>query len=698
MSRSLEKVVVCLFIFSILFFHKGYSQVFRKSMNDAWLITRMADKFHVQPRPVDDDFSSKVFSALLARLDNDKIFFTQKDIDALTQFKTQLDDEIKSRNETFLVKLSAICRKRLFVTDSILSIIEKKTITFNLPEKITEGEAINYPRDNIQVAVKLSKYFKSSLLDLIMDDDFLQRSPLSRKAYLDSIMPHLKKKTINTFRNSLENVFENPQGINEALGIQFCHSIASCFDPHTEYFSLSEKENFESELGKQPMVFGFQFKEDNDGSVSVSKLLPGSPAYKSGQINKGDKIKSVQWESQPPIDLSNAGLKELYAAMDVSNHSKATFRILKPDGSERYVVLYKAESEEEDDDNKVKSFILKGNKTIGFISLPSFYEDWENENSNVKGCANDVAKEIIKLKKENIQGLILDIRYNGGGSMREATELAGIFIDAGAVGLFKTRDDKAYVLKDINRGSIWDGPLVLLVNGYSASASEMLAGTLQDYNRAIIIGSPTYGKATSQVILPLDTTVTMESDFSKSKADSYIKMTVSELYRVNGTTAQAKGVQPDILLPDILDAFPQREADETNVLIAKDIEPYKYFKPYPPIDKTNLISIAKSGMLASSYFTQIKEYVELIRAQQNKKETDLNINDALQEKKIEQSSDSEILKSEKEKPPYEVQSNNYEKEQMLINHSLQQVNEQWATYLNKDPYLHIAYEVIAAVK
>jgi carboxyl-terminal processing protease len=697
MRRSIEKVSVCIFIFSIIFFDKGYTQSFKENMNDAWVITRMADKFHVQPRPVDDDFSSKVFSALLMRLDNDKIFFTQQDIDALNPFKTQLDDEIKSHRETFLLKLSAICKKRLIITDSIINILEKKGVDFNLPGKITEEERINYPRDNALAAAKLSKYFKSSLLDLLMDDDdFIQRSPTSNNAYLDSILPHLK--AIATFRNSLENVFENPQGINEALGIQFCQAIASCYDPHTEYFSLSEKENFESELGKQPMIFGFQFKEDNDGSVSVSKLLPGSPAFKSGQINKGDKIKSVQWESQSPIDLSNAGLKELYAAMDVSNHSKATFRIIKPDGSERYVVLYKAESEQEDDDNKVKSFILKGNKTIGFISLPSFYEDWENENSNVKGCANDVAKEIIKLKKENIQGLILDIRYNGGGSMREATELAGIFIDAGAVGLFKTRDDKVYALKDINRGSIWDGPLVLLVNGYSASASEMVAGTLQDYNRAIIIGSPTYGKATSQVILPLDTTVNMESDFSKSKANSYIKMTVSELYRVNGTTAQAKGVQPDIMLPDILDAFPQREADETNVLIAKDIEPYKYFKPYPPVDKTNLISVAKSVMLITPYFTQIKKYVELLSAQQNRKETDLNINEALKEKKIEQSSDSEILKGEKEKPPYEVQSNIYEKEQMLINHSLQQVNEQWSSFLSKDPYLHIAYEVIAAMK
>ena len=190
----------------------------------------------------------------------------------------------------------------------------------------------------------------------------------------------------------------------------------------------------------------------------------------------------------------------------MSNHDKATFKIKKPDGAERTVILLKEKMEEDDEHNKVKSFLLKGSKTIGFISLPSFYQDWENENSGVNGCANDVAKEILKLKKENIEGLIIDLSYNGGGSMEEAVELSGIFIDFGPVGMQKGRDSKIYTLKDVNRGTIYDGPLMLMVNGYTASASEMVAGTLQDYHRAVIVGTPTYGKATAQVVLPMDTT------------------------------------------------------------------------------------------------------------------------------------------------------------------------------------------------
>ena len=345
--------------------------------------------------------------------------------------------------------------------------------------------------------------------------------------------------------------------IEQAVGDEYCKAIALCYDPHTEYFPLTEKEDFESQLGQEQMVFGFTCNEEDDGSLKIENILPGSPAFKSGQINKGDKLLSVQWADKQPIDVSSGGLKQLYDVLGMSNHDKATLKVKKQDGTERSVVLFKAKSEETGEENKVKSFLLKGSRTIGFISLPSFYQDWENEGAGIKGCANDVAKEILKLKKENIEGLIIDLRYNGGGSMQEAIELSGIFIDAGPVGQDKGRDAKVYTMKDMNRGTIYDGPLVLMVNGYSASASEMVAGTLQDYHRAVIVGTPTYGKATAQVVLPMDTTVDLQKNFTNIQSDSYLKITVSQLYRVNGTSAQATGVQPDVVLPDILQAHPQ---------------------------------------------------------------------------------------------------------------------------------------------
>ena len=267
-----------------------------------------------------------------------------------------------------------------------------------------------------------------------------------------------------------------------------------------------------------------------------------------------------------------------------------------------------------DDEDKVKGFILRGAQTVGYISLPAFYEDWE-DSRGVKGCANDVATEVIKLKKENISGLILDLRYNGGGSVQEAVELAGIFIDAGPVAQIKTRDAKVITLKDVNRGTVYDGPLLLLVNGSSASASEMVAGTLQDYNRALIVGSPTYGKATAQVVLPMDTAIDLNTYNGKAQASSYIKMTIEKLYRITGNTAQRTGVQPDVTLPDPPDALTQREADEKFALPAITIEANKYYKPLAPLPIAAAQAAARKAMDSSAFFVEARQHPSPVKKQ-----------------------------------------------------------------------------------
>jgi carboxyl-terminal processing protease len=692
----MKKKLILLGCFSLICF-LSFAQSFNKEVNDAYTITRMVEKFHVQPRPLNDEFSENVYVQLLKQIDEDRIFFTKDDINTLTKFKFKITGEIKNRKSDFLVAITGICQKRLTMVDTMINNICKIPFNFYLPEKINVDEDSSYPSDEKQLRIKLYKALKASTLASIMDDDkLLTLSSAQQKKYVDSIEPSTRHKVQGSFKHSIDAIFESTGGIDEAIGTQYCKAIAVCYDPHTEYFPLSEKENFESELGQQSMAFGFQFKEENDGTIEIETIEPGSAAFKSGQINKGDKIKSIQWENQPPIDVSSGGLKQLYDVIGMSNHDKATFKIQKPDGSERVVVLYKEKTGE--DENKVKSFLLKGSKTIGFISLPAFYQDWENDNNGVNGCANDVAKEILKLKRENIQGLILDLRYNGGGSMQEAVEMAGIFIDAGPVAQYKNRDSKIVTLKDMNRGSMWDGPLMLLVNGYSASASEMVAGTLQDYNRAVIVGSATYGKATAQVVLPMDTTINLDTDIDQVKADSYIKVTMSELYRVNGTTAQGKGVQPDIVLPDILDASPQREADEPHMLICLPIASSKYFRPGAPIAMDNLKALAKSEVDGSPFFTELKSYIADTKAGNASRDISLQLSDAIREamKGINQSLDTSL--TAKEKPAYSVQTNSYEQQQILVDDHLKETDEQWEDFLNRDPYLKVAYDLIVLMK
>ncbi len=670
------------------------AQQFDVAVKNAFIVTRMAEKFHVQPRALNDEFSSNIFDQLLKQLDEDKIFFTTDDISNLSKYKFEIDDQIKNRQSTFLSAITKMYGDRISKADTMIDNICKNPFNFSLPEKISFKEDASYPANEKAMRMKLYKYLKFSTLGIILDDDDLITLNASRqKKYVDSLEPIARMKAKKILKHSIEIIQQGAGGIEQFMGDEYCKAIAVCYDPHTEYFPLSEKEDFESQLGQQQMVFGFTCKEEDDGSVKIESVRPGSPAFKSGQVNKGDKLVSIQWEDKMPIDVSSGGLKQVYQVLGMSNHDKATLKLKKQDGSERSVILFKEQMESSDEENKVKSFLLKGTKTVGFISLPAFYQDWEDESTGANGCANDVAKEILKLKKENIEGLIIDLRYNGGGSMQEAIELSGIFIDAGPVGMDKSRDAKVYTMKDVNRGTIYDGPLMIMVNGYTASAAEMVAGTLQDYHRAVIAGSSTYGKATAQVVLPMDTTISVEKDISKIKTDSYFKVTVSQLYRVNGTTAQAKGVQPDVVLPDVLEAHPQRESDNAHVLISSPVEGSKYFKPYPAGNLESLQALAQQRMKISPYFIRLKNYIETAKAD-NEKDVSLQLSMAMEKERTAAEKNVGADSLQMEKAPYKIENNSFEKKQLQVNESLEEMNEQWSKFLSRDPYLQIAYDMM----
>nr|MCU0323330.1 S41 family peptidase [Chitinophagaceae bacterium] len=536
----------------------GYAQPIQKAAKDAFVITRMAEKYHISPRSVNEQFSADFFNLLVTSLDRDKIFFTDQDLQKLLPYKQLLHKEIVTKSTVFLQALTNIYQQKLFLVDTLLTSIYAKPFNFNIDEKFTAFEDTSFAKNDAALKQKLQKKLKllvlQELADVYSEKDIKQK-------IIDSIVVILRNRIGKIYKRYIQKELNGPGGIAQVVGDEYCKALALCYDPHTTYMSETDRENFESNLGRKNKVFGFGMEETDEGKVTISSLQPGSAAFKSGQINVGDKIIAIQWDDQKPIDVADASIEETAAILDASNHAKTTLTILKADGTKRTVDLYKEEELENDDDDLVKSFILKGAKKIGYIYLPSFYEDWEDK-TRANGCANDIAKEIVKLKKDKIDGLILDIRYNGGGSVLEAVDLAGIFIDAGPIAQSKTRDPKPYTLKDLNRGTIYDGPMAVLINGYSASASELLAGTLQDYHRAVIIGSNSYGKATGQRVLPLDTTINLDSDLTKVNKSAYLKLTLSQIFRVNGSTAQFTGIVPDVYIPDITQATNNKEKDE----------------------------------------------------------------------------------------------------------------------------------------
>jgi carboxyl-terminal processing protease len=672
---------------------------FDKAATEAFVLTRMAEKFHLQPKPLNDEFSIAVFDGLLRSLDDQRIFFTTDDIAKLQVHRSQIDEQIKNKQSVFLQTFTGIYKLRLEQVDTMINTICKTPFEFNSKESFTLSEDAGYPVNSISQRNKLRKLVKLSvmtgLLEAVMDSSSL--SFTQQKKYIDSLEIVYRKKVMTSFKRSIAKDLHRPGGIEQLLEEKYCELIASYYDPHTNYLSLTGKENFDSELGQKSMMFGFGLDEDDDGGVSISKLQPGSPAYQSGQLNEDDKIISIQWQGKDAIDVSDASLSDIVEILDASNHDKVTINVQKADGSHRHVELAKAKMDDDSDGDKVKSFLLKGKKTVGYISLPAFYEDWENEDNNVNGCANDVAREIIKLKKEGIEALIFDVRYNGGGSVQEAIELAGIFIDAGPVGQIKDKGEKALTLKDVNRGTIYDGPLLLMVNGYSASASELVAATLQDYNRAVIVGSTTYGKATAQAVLPMDTTINLDKDFTNRKTPAYVKMTLSKLYRVNGATAQFAGVQPDIILPDIAEAGPGREADEPFAIPATGIEANKYYKPLPPITSINLLqAYARSVVDTAAFFKSLEQYIALRKAELTKKDISLNWKEALEmKKKFTQQMPSFSINKRK---IFEVVNHGFDEQRLKGNENLKELHDTWKNFLESDPYLQVTYELALMMK
>ena len=502
--------------------------------------------------------------------------------------------------------------------------------------------------------------------------------------------PSIRELVKKAELKALKRIVDYPAGYAALVSETYLNAVATSFDPHTNYFSPQGKEEFQAELSTEAYFFGIVFGENEKGQIVIDKLTPGGAAWKSGEIHQGDELVSLHWEGKEVQDMTGATMEEVYEVLDQSIHDKLLFRLKKSDGTMSMVFLRKEKTENEE--NIVKSFVLKGDKKIGYLLLPGFYTEWENETGS--SCANDVAKEIIKLKKENIDGLILDVRYNGGGSVGEALEMIGIFIDEGPLAATKEKSGKLITLKDPNRGTIYDGPLALMVNGQSASASELLAAALQDYNRGVIVGSNTYGKATGQAMFPLDTITSKE--FSGKEKGDIIKITVGKLYRVNGQTTQLHGVAPDVLIPDAFDGLEMGEKFEDFPLAADSVKRNNYYKPLPSLPVGELAHRSAARVIDNPGFQVIKKIVgEQQKAMQQQTRT-IPLKAELFEKWAQQQElDLKAMEGEGSPTSKFTADNHGADKQLLANNPYaKEINQEWLNNLAADIYIQEVFLVL----
>jgi carboxyl-terminal processing protease len=681
------------FLFS---FSASRAQLTKPTVETAYTITRMAEIYHVQPRAVDKTFSADLYSQMVRALDQDKIYFSAEDIHQLDIWQYALNNQLLNKKEDFLKLLINIYTRKINQTDSIIDLLSKSKFDLSLTETYSVADDTSFSPNDTQRKIKIYKLIKRNIIETIVD--IYDEDSTKKNISADILETSARKKVCHAFKRDIQRTRQSKDGLPGFVSNAWCESVASCYDPHTEFFSPGKKDEFQGELGDKQLQFGFTLGEGKD-ATEITRLKPGSPAYKSGLIHEGDQILALQWDDNEEVDVSDATTDEVNVFISGEHGKNLTLTLKKSDGTTRKVTLQREKAALDDDNSKVRSFILKGDHRVGFISLPAFYTDWNGEEGGNNGCADDVAKEIIKLKKENIEGLILDLRYNGGGSMLEAIALAGIFIDAGPVGMTRDKEGKIYTMKDVNRGSVYDGPLILLINGFTASASEMLAGTLQDYHRALIVGSPSFGKATAQVVLPLDTLFDEKHMDRMKTADNFIKITVDRLFRVNGTSAQQIGVVPDIFLPDYTETQSEREKSLPFSLANTTIESNKYYRPYQPISIEPLKSFSKAFTDTSQLFISFNNYLDLLLRAQVARDQVLSFNKMMDERKQVNKS---LLDGERSinklKPPYEIEWNQYEKIRMQADADLRKSNAALTQVLTRDTGILLGYEIAFRMK
>lgn len=517
-------------------------------------IIQLAKEYHVSPRAIDDAYSVIAFDHFIELLDDGARLLTLEDITLLKSEKLNIDNNIKDNSCRLVSKAQDIYLSRLIDVTRIISESTPLCPTLKDHKQFNNGRSglsgLTTQWENNLQYYTLTSYFMKTEEDSCSYEHFKKEYP--------TLFAEIKETLLCRFK-------ELETQLRDGSYVENCYlkSLSYAFDPHSEFLAASEEEDFVESLSTSHLAFGFSADRNLLGDIYITSLYPGGPAWKSNLINEGDVILQFENDNEE-YTLECGNIKAAFDFIGSDDLKKAHFKLRKKDGKVVEVLLQKEALEQEI--NSTNGFILEGTPTIGYIYLPAFYTSYLQDQQGKEGrCSADLTKELLKFKLQKVEGLILDLRNNGGGSLSEAVTIAGAFVDKGTITILDNQNEIT-TIKDPLRGISYAGPLIILVNEWSASASELLAGTLQDYDRAIIVGQSTYGKASMQEILPLD------------KNEGYLKLTTGAFYRVTGKSHQGIGVKPDILLSSNKLGRSHGESSYSSCLTFGKIEKKAYYK------------------------------------------------------------------------------------------------------------------------
>ncbi len=684
----------CIIAFgSTLIFAAGNTNAQDLDCASASALVAVFEENHVDPKACNDSFSVQLYEHFLSSLDPNSNYFTDVEINQLEKYRNELDDQIKENSCDFVNETAKLYEEQLKFVRNFIEEQLKKPYDFTKDEQLGysySGKKFGFIDNHEKQKSWWRKRMKLQVLELVAQSNGEGDQVQIEKEAREKVRMKLLRR--------IDKLLKPNAGLNTYVHELFLSSIASLYDPHSSYFSIQENDDFESQLSKQVLSFGIEYEMDDADHILVDRLVPGGPAWKSNQIHKGDILEKITYQDGETVDIYGYSGYEIQELLSVDKAFTTIFHFRKPGGIVKEVRLKKEKLRA--DENIIKSFLLKGKENVGYISLPGFYTEW-GAGAN-RGCAEDLARELTKLQLENINGLVLDLRYNGGGSLEEAIELAGIFIEEGV--LFQVYDREPILVKDPNRGSIYDGPLIILINEASASASEILSNALQDYNRAIIVGSTSYGKATGQNIMPVDEkmNIIMPSfnTIELPKVSGYVKVTTSKLYGVHGNSYQKKGITPDIELPSLISGLVPTEESEPFALTNDPITKAKYFTPLPEIKMESLVETSKTRVEANNEFNNITICNDSLKARYNQSSgsVSLNLVSFLKEDAQEAEFDAKLDElGKKNTELYKVTNHRYDQELLDLDSYGSENNKILIDQITSDVYVEEAYRIILDV-
>ena len=655
------------------------------------LVSYVLDKLHYDPKIINDDFSIKVYDEFIEAIDSQKRFLLESDIEMFSQYRLLIDDQINSSDITFFNTAYEVLINRISEVEGFYEEILNEPFNFNIDEEISlDYQNLNYATNLNDLKNLWRKRLKLSALDAYASKKEINDDKSDLEKNQTKTDEEIENESRSSIKDNLKDFFQFNSELERSDWFSiYLNSIVTQYDPHTTYLAPEAKEVFDQNISGKFQGIGARLSKTKQ-QVEIVEIIIGGPVWRDNLLNVGDIIISVaQSEDEEPTEISLMKLSDATDLIKGEKGTKVYLTVKRVDGGVEQVTVTRDVVELEE--TYAKSSIINDDLSkYGLINLPRFYVDFDDYGE--RNAATDLKKEILNLKSKGINGLILDLRNNGGGSLKTVVDITGFFIEKGPVVQVKSIGGRKEVLRDNDPSILWDGPLVVLVNEFSASASEILAAALQDYNRAVILGSKqTYGKGTVQNIVDLNNVISGNTYGDLGS----LKITTDKFYRVNGGSTQLEGVKSDIIFPNRYSYIDIGEKDLENPLSWDKIDPARYNNSGNIFNYSKVISDSKERINTNEYFALIDEHASWIKSQQDDKIISLEYLTYKDDIETSKSQSNKLKLIEEFESPYIFQwSNSNDKEDNSYKDDIKEKRDRWIESLKKDIYVNEAINLL----